>query len=74
LTFPASHLLVLGVIVLVGAAWDVAKRRIPNVVTGAAALTGVAAQLVDRGGWSMLAGLAAAAISVALLYRPWMAG
>ena len=74
MTFPASHLLVLGVIVLIGAAWDVAKRRIPNVVTGAAALTGVAAQLVDRGGWSMLAGLAAAAISVALLYRPWMAG
>jgi Flp pilus assembly protein protease CpaA len=54
--------------------WDVAKRRIPNVVTGAVALLGVAAQLVDRGGWSMASGLAAGALSVALLYRPWRAG
>ena len=35
---------------------------------------GVAAQLVDRGGWSVLSGLGAAVISVALLYRPWTAG
>jgi len=74
LTFPASHLLVLGVCLVIATVWDVAKRRIPNLVTGAVALLGVAAQLVDRGGWSVLSGLGAAVISVALLYRPWTAG
>jgi prepilin peptidase CpaA len=66
--------LVLGACLLAGCAWDVAKRRIPNFVTGAAALAGVVAQLVDNGGWSTLSGLAAAVLSIALLYRPWMAG
>ena len=74
MTFPASHLLPLGVCLAIGSVWDVAKRRIPNVVTGAVALTGLTAQLVDRGGWSALSGVGAAAVSVALLYRPWMAG
>ena len=59
---------------VIATVWDVAKRRIPNLVTGAVALLGVAAQLVDRGGWSVLSGLGAAVISVALLYRPWTAG
>jgi prepilin peptidase CpaA len=57
-----------------GAAWDIAKRRIPNVVTGAAALAGVVVQLVDRGGLALLSGLAASVVSVALLWRPWVAG
>ena len=74
MTFPALHLLPLGVSLAVGTIWDIAKRRIPNLVTGAIALLGVAAQLIDRGGWSALSGLAAAAVSVALLYRPWTAG
>jgi prepilin peptidase CpaA len=74
LTFPASHLLPLGVCLLIGSVWDIAKRRIPNVLTGAVALLGVAAQLVDRGGWSAASGLGAAVVSVALLWRPWMAG
>lgn len=74
MTFPASHLLPLGVCLVIGAAWDLAKRRVPNLVTGAVALAGVAVQLVDRGAWSAASGLAAAAVSVALLYRPWVAG
>jgi prepilin peptidase CpaA len=74
LTFPASHLSVLGACLAVGAAWDLAKRRIPNFVTGAAALSGVVVQLVDKGWLSALSGLAAAVISIALLYKPWMAG
>jgi prepilin peptidase CpaA len=74
LTFPALHLLPLGVCLAVGAAWDLAKRRIPNFVTGAAALLGVVAQLVDKGAWSAASGLAAAVVSVLLLYRPWEAG
>jgi len=73
-TFPASHLLPLGVCLVTGAAWDIAKRRIPNVVTGAAALAGVVVQLVDRGGLALLSGLAASVVSIALLWRPWVAG
>jgi prepilin peptidase CpaA len=74
LTFPAPHLLPLGVCLLIGSVWDLAKRRIPNILTGAVAVLGVAAQLVDRGGWSAASGLGAAVVSLALLWRPWMAG
>jgi len=74
LTFPAPHLLCLGVCVVIATVWDLAKRRIPNAVTGAAAVLGMVAQLVDRGGWSAASGVAAAIVSVALLYRPWAAG
>ena len=74
MTFPASHLLPLGVCLVLGSIWDVAKRRIPNVVTGAVALTGLTAQLVDWGAWSALSGVAAAVVSIALLYKPWTAG
>src|SRR5262249_46302624 len=74
MTFPASHLLVLGACLIAGCAWDVAKRRVPNIVSGAAALSGVVAQLADKGGWSALSGLAAAAVTLALLWRPWLAG
>jgi prepilin peptidase CpaA len=58
---------------LIGSIWDIAKRSVPNLVTGAVAVLGVAAQLVDRGAWSAASGLAAAAVSVALLWRPWAA-
>ncbi len=74
MTFPASHLVVLGVCLVVGSAWDIAKRRIPNIVTGAAALSGVVVQLVDKGWLSALSGLGAAVVSIALLYKPWAAG
>jgi prepilin peptidase CpaA len=74
LTFPALHLLPLGVCLAIGTGSDLAKRRIPNFVTGAAALLGVVAQLVDKGAWSAGSGLAAAVVSVLLLYRPWTAG
>ena len=74
MTFPAPHLLPLGVLLLIGSIWDIAKRRIPNLVTGAVALSGVVVQLVDRGGWAAASGIGAAVVSVALLWRPWTAG
>jgi prepilin peptidase CpaA len=73
-TFPASHLLPLGVCLVIGTVWDITKRKVPNLVTAAIALVGLAAQLVDRGGLSALSGLAAAAVSLLLLYKPWAAG
>lgn len=74
MTFPAPHLLPLGVLLSIGAISDIAKRRIPNWVTGAVAVLGLAAELVDRGAWAAASGVGAAVLTVALLYRPWMAG
>jgi prepilin peptidase CpaA len=62
------------VLLSIGAIWDIAKRRIPNWVTGAVAILGLAAELVDRGAWGAASGVGAAIITVALLYRPWTAG
>jgi prepilin peptidase CpaA len=74
MTFPAPHLVPLGVCLAVGSVWDVTKRRIPNAVSGAAALSGVVVQAVDRGGLAALSGVAAAVVTILLLYRPWTAG
>ncbi|HVZ74109.1 MAG TPA: A24 family peptidase [Polyangia bacterium] len=74
MTFPASHLLPLGVCLAIGSIWDVAKRRIPNALTSVVALGGITAQIVDRGGLAALSGVAAAVVSIALLYKPWTAG
>ena len=73
-TFPAMHFLPLGVCLGVGTVWDMAKRRIPNAVSLAAALSGLVVQAVDRGGLAALSGIGAGALTVALLYRPWLAG
>jgi prepilin peptidase CpaA len=51
-----------------------ARRRIPNAVSGAVAVSGVVLQALDRGGIAVLSGLAAGVLIVALLYRPWVAG
>jgi len=74
MTFPALHLLPLGLCLAVATCWDLAKRRIPNTVAAAAGLSGLVAQALDRGILAAGSGLAAAAIVIALLYRPWMAG
>lgn len=74
MTFPASHLVPLGVCLALGTIWDVAKRRIPNAVALATAVSGLIVQGVDRGGLAALSGVGAGALTVALLYRPWIAG
>src|SRR5262245_34388005 len=74
MTFPPLHLLPLGLSLAVATCWDLAKRRIPNGVAAAAGLSGLVVQSVDRGLLAAGSGLAAAAIVIALLYRPWMAG
>lgn len=74
MTFPTPHLVPLGVCLLVAACWDVARRRVPNVVTAAAALSGLTVRIVDGGGWGGASGLAAGALVIAILYRPWTMG
>jgi prepilin peptidase CpaA len=74
MTFPAPHLASLGFLLAVAAGWDISKRRIPNLITGAVALSGVVAQVADHGGWAAASGLTAGAISIFALYKPWAAG
>jgi Flp pilus assembly protein protease CpaA len=74
LTFPALHLAPLGLCLVVGSVSDVAKRRVPNVVSLVTAVGGVVVQSMDRGGLAALSGLGAAALTIALLYLPWQAG
>lgn len=73
-TFPAMHLLPLGLCLGAGAAWDVAKRRIPNAISFAIALSGLVVQVADRGWLAALSGIGAGALTVALLYVPWTHG
>jgi prepilin peptidase CpaA len=73
MTFPALHLLPLGLCLLAATVWDVVRRRIPNAVVAIAALSGLVVQIVDRGFLAAASGLGAAVIVIALLYRPWMA-
>jgi Flp pilus assembly protein protease CpaA len=74
MTFPALHLLPLGLCLIAATVWDVARRRIPNGVVAIAALSGLVVQIVDRGLLAAASGLGAAVIVIALLYRPWTAG
>jgi prepilin peptidase CpaA len=74
MTFPAPHLGALGISLTVAVGWDIAKRRIPNFVTGVIALLGVAAQIGDHGALAAASGAAACAIAIAALWTPWAAG
>jgi Flp pilus assembly protein protease CpaA len=53
-------------LLLVAAAWDVRRRRIPNLVSGALLLVGVVC--------SLLSGLAGVALTIAIVYVPWSTG
>ena len=59
---------------MAAAGWDLARRRIPNPITAATAVAGLAVQGIDRGLGAALSGAGAGALAVALLYGPWMAG
>jgi prepilin peptidase CpaA len=74
LTFPAWHVLPLGLLLVVATSWDLAKQRIPNPVVAAVAVFGLVVQVFDRGILSAASGLAAASIVIALLYFPWTLG
>jgi prepilin peptidase CpaA len=67
--------LIAGTLLLVAAAgWDISKRRIPNALNGALTLSGLWAQTSAQGWGAMLGALAAAAITLVLLWVPWSKG
>jgi prepilin peptidase CpaA len=58
----------------VAAAWDVARRRVPNLVVAPLAALGLAAQWSSSGPQAALLGLAAGAGTLLLLLAPWALG
>ncbi|HEX3904771.1 MAG TPA: prepilin peptidase [Polyangia bacterium] len=54
--------------------FDLRRRRIPNVICAFVLLSAIVVRLIDQGGGAVLQGLGAAALVVAALYRPWIAG
>jgi prepilin peptidase CpaA len=71
---PAAHLIPLAACLVAGTVWDLTRRRVPNVVSGALVVSGVVSQVVEKGGVAAVSGVAAGILTVALLYKFWMAG
>jgi Flp pilus assembly protein protease CpaA len=69
--FSLSQLIAGTLLFVAAAAWDISKRRIPNALNGALILAGLWAHASAQG-WQATGGaLAAAAITLALLWIPW---
>lgn len=74
MTLPATQLAALGICLGSAAAWDAARRRIPNALTATAAVLGLAVQASHGGAWAALSGAAAGILTIAVLYRAWLGG
>jgi Flp pilus assembly protein protease CpaA len=74
MSYSVAPLLLASALLLLAAGWDIARRRIPNWVNAALAATGILAQSLYQGGWSLLGGLGAALIVLVLLWTPWSGG
>lgn len=59
-------------LLLIGGLWDVTRRRIPNAISASAAVLGVAAQGQWAGWRGVVSGVAAAVITLVLLWGPWV--
>src|SRR5258707_10433336 len=55
--FAPPHLLVLGVLCLAAALWDLARRRIPNIIVAAVLVAGLLAQATTGGVLTAIGGL-----------------
>ncbi len=64
----------LALLLVVAALWDIRKRRIPNVLSAAVVLSGLATAAIGEGGWAMLSGLAALVLTIAVGWVPWLRG
>lgn len=69
-----SYVPVLGAFLVVAAAFDVVKRRVPNALVAPLAVAGVAAQWSSGGATGAALGLVVGASVLALLVLPWVAG
>jgi prepilin peptidase CpaA len=64
----------LAALLIAAALWDIRKRRIPNALSAAILLVGLAGALLGGGWISALSGLGAAVLTVALFWLPWLKG
>ena len=74
MTLPIPHLAPLALGLAGAIVLDLRSRRIPNAVSGFVLLSAVVVRGLDQGGLAALAGVGAAALVVAALYRPWTMG
>ncbi len=74
LPFTLPYLILLAGLCLVAAVWDVARRRIPNLVAAAVLAAGLWAQVTTGGAMAALGGLGASAVVFAMLFPLWTRG
>jgi prepilin peptidase CpaA len=68
------HLSPLAALLAVAVAWDLASRRIPNLVIAAIAVAGLGVRIWDQGVLAGLGGLGAAVLTIVLLFGFWRRG
>jgi Flp pilus assembly protein protease CpaA len=73
-TYPLATLILATALLLVVAGWDMARRRIPNWANAALGLTGLGAQAIHHGAGALLGALAAAFVTLTVLWSPWSKG
>jgi Flp pilus assembly protein protease CpaA len=74
MTQPTFILFVASAMLGLVAGWDIARRRIPNWANAALGATGLTGQALLHGGWALLGALAAAALTLVLLWAPFTKG
>jgi Flp pilus assembly protein protease CpaA len=70
-SYPLHTLSLASALLLLVAAWDIARRRIPNWVNAALAVLGLGSQGLCHGGMAALGALGAAAVTLVVLWIPW---
>jgi prepilin peptidase CpaA len=73
IALPVAHLGVLGVGLTWAAITDLARRRVPNVVSAFVFVSGLGIRALDLGAGAALSGLAASVILLFALYGLWRA-
>ena len=74
MAYSLAYLVLASGLLLLVAGWDIARRRIPNWLTGALAVSGLGAQAGHGGGWGLLGALGAALVTLIVLWGPWSKG
>ena len=74
MSLPIPLLIPLGAGLMWAIVCDLRRRRIPNVLSGAIFVTGLAISGYHGGASAVFSGLAAAVLLLVVLYKPWQAG
>ena len=74
MSMSLSHLAPLALGLLCAVVCDLRRRRIPNAVAASVFLVGLGMRGFEGGIRAFLSGMAAAAILIVVLYRPWRGG